>query len=127
VLVPSVLLALPPSVRVLELNTPCAGPALEALLCVRLQELRITGSGAGIAWGGRGAAHVLPKLVQLRLDRAKRSRDDGHGDIFVEALPDGIASPLAAATNLHSLEIHAIWSGGVPALCKALPALMNLR
>ena len=37
------------------------------------------------------------------------------------------AAVLAAATRLHSLELRIRWSGGLAALCGALPALVDLK
>ena len=130
-LVPCVLLALPRGVRILELAAHCAGPVLEALQpLTRLQELRISGSGAGIIWTRRGAAvpAVLPKLVQLRLDyRGRPSYRYNYSCSAPVPSPRHIGDALVAATRLRSLGLCASWGDGVPALCFALPALLELR
>ena len=131
-LVPNVLLALPPSVRILELNSNCAGPVLEALKRFGdgLLELRITGNGAELDWGCRGAGGLLSKLVQLRLDFRQPPEWVGHGvdDGSVGTLPRSVAGRLAAgAAGLLSLALSVEWDANVPALCTALPALVELR
>ena len=126
-----VLAVLPRGVRILELATHCAGPVLEVLQRFRqLQRLRITDSGAGITWGCRGAARVLPKLVQLRLDGRQRPQWCDDGSVHraeVDTVPSDALIALAAATRLHSLALCLRWDDGVPALCFALPALLELR
>ena len=118
-LVPSVLLALPPSVRILELNTPCAGAVLNALGPFILK-LHITGNGADISWGNLSAAAsvVLAKLVQLRMDFRQRTTWEWGGPIAATVLspPRHIAGTLVAATRLSSLALCASWSDNVPAL-----------
>jgi hypothetical protein len=134
-LVLSVLAVLPPSARTLELGASCAGPVLEALQRFsRLQELRITGSGAGIAWDSRRAPAVLPKPAQLRLDYRQPFEWEGLQDsmynpqnALVSALPAGMIGMLAPATRLHTLALCLKWSDGVPALCSALSTLLELR
>lgn len=131
-LVPNVLLAVPWGVRILELAAHCAGPVLEALEGFsHLQELRITGSGAGITWTRRGAAvpGALPKLVQLRLDYRQRPEYGCNGVAFALVLSPSrhIGDTLVAATRLRSLALCTSWSDGVSALCLALPALLELR
>ena len=131
----SVLAVLPRGVRSLELDTPCVGPVLAVLQRFSsLQELRISGNGAGIAWGCRSAAAVLPKLVQLRLDYRQPFEWEGlHASMYspqnaeVSALPLGMIGVLAPATCLETLALRLRWSDGVPALCSALPALRELR
>ena len=130
---PSVLLALPPGVRILELNSNCAGPVLEALKRFGdgLQELRITGNGAELDWGCRGAGGLLSKLVQLRLDFRQRPEWDGFNGVEVAevlTLRRGIADTLVAgASRMHSLALSVVWDANVPVLCRALPALVQLR
>jgi hypothetical protein len=131
--VPSVLLALPRGVRILELAAHCAGPVREALESFRhLQELRISGSGARSIWTRPGAAAVsvvLPKLVQLRMDYRQRPTFGQNYVVSAQVLPlpRHIADTLAAATRLRSLTLCARWGDGVPALCFGLPALLELR
>ena len=131
-LVPSVLLALPRGVRIVELAAHCAGPVLEALQSFNhLQELRVGGSGARIIWSRPGAAAsvVLPKLVQLRMDYRQRPTFGQNYVVSAQVLPlpRHIADTLAAATRLRSLTLCARWGDGVPALCFGLPALLELR
>jgi hypothetical protein len=129
VLVPSALLALPRGVRILELNTPCAGPVLEAVQRFSLlQELRITGNGASITWCCPSADRVLPLLVQLRLDCRQPPEWDGvdWGASDVEPIPGGLSSSLVAATGLRSLDLCIWWSDDVPTLCSTLPTLLQL-
>jgi hypothetical protein len=131
----SVLAVLPRGVRSLELDTPCVGPVLAVLQRFSsLRELRITGNGAGIAWGSRGAARVLSKLVHLCLDYRQPFEFEGLQDSSynpqnaeVSALPLGMIGVLAPATRLEILALRLRWSDGVPALCSALPALIELR
>ena len=129
---PSVLLALPRDVCILELNTACAGPVLEALKRFRqLQEFRI-GNGADIDWGCPGAAGLMSKLVQLRLDCRQRPEWDGERNVVggcdIHTLPSGIANALAAgASRLRGLALSIQWSPSVPVLCTALPALVDLK
>ena len=129
-LVLGVLLALPRGVRILELDAPCAGPLLEALKRFsRLHELRIGGNGAGITWSCPGAAGLLSKLVQLRMDfRGKPIwKDEYVYPPKEDGIPTHTGGALAAATRLRSLALCVSWSDGVPALCSALPALEELR
>ena len=96
--------------RALEPNTACAGPVLEALKRFRqLQEFRI-GNGADIDWGCPGAAGLMSKLVQLRLDFRQRPEWDGERNVVggdIHTLPSGIANALsrrqpAACAAWHS-------------------------
>ena len=131
-LVLSALAVLPAGLQVLELDAPCAGPVLEALKRFRsLQELRITGNGAGITWESRGTAGVLSKLLELRLDGRQReeyNEDAGCNEVGeVHAVHGSIASMLAPATRLRSLALRISWDDAAAALCSALPALEHLR
>ncbi|KAL4425409.1 hypothetical protein ABPG75_009425 [Micractinium tetrahymenae] len=138
-LMPSLLLALPPSLQALELRLPCDGPALAALQRFpRLRCLRVTGNGAGIAWSAAGtaapsgsAAVWSEALEVLSLDYRGPRELDLHGryleDAVISTLPDSTAAALAgAAARLARLELRLLWSDAVPQLCGALPALRTL-
>lgn len=125
-----VLLALPRTVRRLELQLDCAGPILAALHGMsQLSQLHITGNAAAVVFGGRGAAAVLPALASLRLDY----REPRHVTIpplfllYEEAqcLP-AAAKQLAAAAGLTSLQLFTCWSEHTAALCRLSP-LRDLR
>lgn len=129
-LVLAVLAVLPLGLRVLELATHCAGPVLEALQRYKqLQELRITGSGTGIEWGCRAAWSVLPKLVQLRMDCWEEPQRNGDYvlDAEIVDVPTGAYIALAAASRLRRLELLSLWREDLPALCQALPVLVELK
>lgn len=125
----AVLAVLPPSIRWLELAvSPCAGPLLPVLARFsRLEQLTITGNGAGIHWGvGRSAA--LAPLLELHMDfRRDRVLDMYGTGAVVEKLPASAALALSAARALHTLHLRLCWSDEVAALCHALPALRQLR
>jgi hypothetical protein len=131
-LVVAVLAVLPLGVCVLELAAHCAGPVLEALQRLSLKELHLSGNGAGITWGRPRVAtcSVLPNLMQLRLDHRQRPHfeiDGTEQTSEVHSVPDGIAVTLGAATRLRTLALRLKWSDGVPAMCSALPSLLELR
>lgn len=123
----AVLSVLPPSVRWLELAvSPCAGPLLPALARYsQLEQLDITGNGAAIRWDAERAS-VLAPLRQLHMDfrRVPGLKMDVHS---VGWLPTSAAQALSAATALHTLEVRVMWSYDVAALCRALPALRQLK
>jgi hypothetical protein len=129
-----VLLALPSGIRELELACPCAGP-LPAVLqrFRRLENVDITGNGAGVLWAcsAPAAAAVLSKLRSLCLDYRKPPKFYAHAEFskpaLVLQLPAGIAAQLAPATRLTALELRVEWSDGVRVLCGALSALRELK
>lgn len=126
---PAILLALPHTVRVLDIGIACGGTVLEALLhCRQLEQLLITGNAASVLWTGPGANGLLPKLRSLRLDY-RRAADLGEGPSlhlesdFVE--PRALA--LVQATQLTHLSLSGAWNEVMSSLCGALPALQSLR
>lgn len=125
------LAVLPPGIRCIHLNVPCAGPLLVSLLRFQqLQQVDLTGNGAEVAWHGRGSKFVLPKLASLKLDYQKKMEwdlDEPIGPAETQRLPGGIAAALAPATNLRSLELCVRCTDGLHELCQALPALQELR
>lgn len=82
-------------------------------------------------WEAPGAARVLGTLGHLHLDYRERPVWDELNEGFqwakVRQLQHIVASTLAAATRLHSLQLRVSWSDEVAALCSALPAIKNLR
>lgn len=125
-------MALPAGVRLLELNVvPCAGPLLPALMRFsRLEALTIDGNGADIRWD-LGPVSTLSPLHSLRLDYRRPPREEDDVWHFtrsrVKLLPESAPRALAAATDLHTLELRVVWDDDVAKLCRALPSLRNLR
>ena len=111
----------------LELSNCCAGPLFAALMrfSQQLLELRISGNGAAVQWHGWGAAALLPKLRQLRLDYYEDGRQWDY--CRCSCLPSNMPTLLAHACHLSSLELAVVYSEAVVAVCQALPALRLLR
>ena len=129
----SVLAVLPQAVRILELDSPCAGFAGPLFAVLErfhgLQELHMRGSCTGCTWNRRCTASVLSRLLKLGMDF--RGLDftgmDFKGQLQVFALPRYMLQALASASRLHSLGLCVRWHEDVRALCCALPALVDLR
>lgn len=133
-LVISLLLCAPRGLRELELRAACAGPVFTALgRFTRLRALDITGNGADIDWEADGGSCVISTLQHLALDYRQRPEWEvpytlqSVVNTSVWRVPPSLPAQLAAATCLHTLELHVSWSADVAALCEALPALRHIR
>lgn len=121
---------LPASIRHLELCIPCAGPLPTALLRFRqLQQVSLrTG---GLSWRSRGGAFLLRRLTHLQLDYRQPPEWNWDGGYFlaaaVQPLEGTLVADLSSATCLSSLELRIGSTRHLLALCKALPALRELR
>ena len=126
---------LPPGLGMLELDTSCCGPVLAAAMRFKhLRELRIPGNAVGMSWHGHGAAAVLSKLKHLRLDYKGLAHYLDMNYQPASFLLDSMATELAAASGLSSLELAmplvwspVVWSPVMARACKALSALRNLE
>jgi len=130
----AVLLALPPTVRELELELNVSDNPASMLPAVfeRLFELESL-SFCGVGEQGETEppkelrhynrwCYAPTKLLNLNLDWRNLSAGE-----FDYELPGNIAFTLCEATSLHSLSIRSQWSEHVPELCRAPPALTSLR
>ncbi len=72
---------------------------------------------------------VVDKLSDLCLDYRQRREWDGdlYQDAEVLRPDDSVARCLSAATRLHSLTLMVEWGDSVRTLCRAIPALRDLR
>lgn len=130
-LLPRALAALPAGLAALELSSYCRAdtPALLARFS-RLQRLRLSGNAWEVEWAQPPAQALLPLVQELRLLYCDFQPPACQGGFFTFSwdLPSDVAPALMAATRLERLELQiAEWSGAVPQLCEALPALRELR
>ena len=130
-LLPRALAMLPAGLNALEFSSYCRADTPAALArFTRLQRLRLSGNAWEVEWAQPPAQALLPLLQELRLRYCDFQPPAVQGGIFTFewALPDDVAPALMAATRLERLELQiAEWSGAVPQLCEALPALRELR
>ena len=136
----AVLAVLPPGLIELQLASRCSGPVLTALSRFRrLQTLTMSGDASGVHWSAPGSAPMLPKLRSLQLAYSRYSchvafmEDASLPDSYAlyeyscGALPSDMPRWLAGATQLTSLELVVASGASVPELCRALPALREVR
>ena len=126
----AVLSVLPPGIRDPRLHIPCSNPLPAALQRFRqLQQLSMAAQAGSMTWEGHGAGFLLRRLVHLELDC--RHQPGWNGEYFehaeMDSLPSSIAADLSPATRLSSLELRIRGAYRLLKLCRALPALRNLR
>ncbi|KAL4452169.1 hypothetical protein ABPG75_007831 [Micractinium tetrahymenae] len=124
---------LPPSITSLHISADLRDPLPPLLQRLpNLQQLHISGqhgNAAGVGWHSARATPLVPRLSALRLSYHQPDYlvdGDDWDHIHWGPLPSTLPAALAAATQLHALDLSVVWTADAARLLSALPSLQDL-